>query len=91
MPLVITVLFVSFPIFGTKYGVLGVRLKFERQRLDSTMRAMTSGTSILNHTIKNEIGKIHMLADRIKYKAVTNVQREINKDIGMVIDSTEHM
>lgn len=91
MPLVITVLFVSFLIFGTKYGVLGVRLKFERQRLDSTMRAMTSGTSIINHTIKNEIGKIHMLADRIKYNAVANVQREINKDIDIVMDSTEHM
>ena len=91
MPLTITILFVSFVIFGIKYGVLGVKLKFEKDRLDSTMRAMTSGTVTLNHTIKSQIGKINMLADRIKYIAETNEQTEINKHIDAVLESTDHM
>jgi signal transduction histidine kinase len=48
------------------YGVLGVRLKFERDPLDRTMQAVSSGTSMLNHTIKNEIGKIAMSAENVK-------------------------
>ena len=83
--------FFMFIVFSFINGALGVKLKFERQRLDSTMRAMTSGTSILNHTIKNEIGKISILADRIKTIAVTNEQNDIDKYIDTIIGSTEHM
>lgn len=48
------------------YGVLGVRLKFERDPLDRTMQAVSSGTTMLNHTIKNEVGKIAMSTDNVK-------------------------
>jgi len=91
MPFVITVLLVSFILFGLKYGVLGVRLKFEKDRLDRTMRATTSGTSALNHTIKGQISTIKLVAERIKYIAVTNGQTEIDKQIDSVMDSTDHM
>ncbi len=36
------------------YGVLGVKLRFERDPLESAMKAVSSGTTLLNHTIKNE-------------------------------------
>ena len=48
------------------YGVLGVRLRFERDPLDRTMQAVSSGTSMLNHTIKNEIGKIALSTENVK-------------------------
>lgn len=63
------------------YGVLGVRLKFEHDPLDRTMQAVSSGTSMLNHTIKNEIGKIAMSTE--------NVKRLLPQDNGVAIEQLE--
>lgn len=63
------------------YGVLGVRLKFERDPLDRTMQAVSSGTSMLNHTIKNEVGKIAMSTE--------NVMRLLPQDNGVAIEQLE--
>lgn len=48
------------------YGVLGVRIKFEHDPLESTMQAVGAGTSLLNHTIKNEAGKIAISTENLK-------------------------
>ncbi|GIO96516.1 hypothetical protein J14TS5_16020 [Paenibacillus lautus] len=63
------------------YGVLGVRLKFERDPMDRTMQAVSSGTSMLNHTIKNEIGKIAMSTE--------NVKRLLPQDNGVAFEQLE--
>ncbi|MFP7176505.1 sensor histidine kinase [Priestia filamentosa] len=39
-------------------GVFGIKVKVEQQVLDKSMQIMSGGTSILNHTIKNEVSKI---------------------------------
>ncbi|MFC0213814.1 sensor histidine kinase [Paenibacillus chartarius] len=57
--------FIAFLYFAARYGLLGVRLRFEKQSLESTMRAVSMGTSFLNHTIKNEITKISMSTDNL--------------------------
>lgn len=91
MPFVITILLVTFLLLGIKYGVLGVRIKFEKDRLDGTMRAISYGTSILNHTIKNEVGKIRIVADQIRNLAASSHQEKIASDAAVVLDSTKHM
>lgn len=60
---VIGVVFVFFSIAIFRDNFLGLRLKVEKDRMESTMKAVVSGTSILNHTIKNEVMKITMSAD----------------------------
>ncbi|MBB3110295.1 signal transduction histidine kinase [Paenibacillus phyllosphaerae] len=40
------------------YGVLGVKLRIEHDPLETAMKSAASGTALLNHTIKNEAGKI---------------------------------
>lgn len=86
----IVIQFVIFMVFAAKYGVLGVKLKFEKLRIDSAMKAMTSGTSIINHTIKNEILKISMCAENVK--SGDNISRqEIVEDMQVILDSTKHM
>lgn len=91
MPFVIALVFVLFIILLTKEGLLGVKLRFEHDRRESAMRAVTSGALALNHTIKNEIGKIFILSDRIKYVAEKNKQEVIKKDVETILDSTDHM
>lgn len=91
MPFVIMILLVTFLLLGIKYGVLGVRLKFEKDRLDGTMRAISYGTSILNHTIKNEVGKIRIVADKIRRLASSSQHEKIADEAEVVLDSTKHM
>lgn len=57
-------LVVAVLIYTLKYGFLGIKFKIEREKLDSSMRALTMGVSILNHSIKNEIQKINYLTEK---------------------------
>ncbi|MCA0757342.1 HAMP domain-containing histidine kinase [Paenibacillus sp. N4] len=50
--------------YTIKHGFLGIKLRIERERLDYSMRALTMGVSILNHSIKNEIQKINYLTEK---------------------------
>ncbi|MBW7477621.1 HAMP domain-containing histidine kinase [Paenibacillus oenotherae] len=48
-------LFIGY-IFLT--GAFGIKIKVEQQVLDKSIQIISSGTAILNHTVKNEIEKI---------------------------------
>lgn len=85
----VAVLFFLFIIFIWKYGFLGVRLKFERYGIDDTMKAITTGTSLLNHTIKNEIMKINMCIENLRdYIMETDKTKDL---IGFLYESTDHL
>ena len=89
--IIIIAAFIAFFYFCINYEFLGIKLRFEKERLDNTIRAVTSGATILNHSFKNEIGKIHILADRIQYRAKLDNQIEIKNDAGLVLESADHM
>ncbi len=79
-------------VFMVRYGVL---VSFEKGRVDKAIRVMTSGTGILNHTIKNEVMKISLCADNIKYN-INDPGQElsrdlINQNLDIILNSTEHM
>jgi two-component system sporulation sensor kinase B len=52
--------------FLVRYGLLGLRITLERTTVDNTVKAMTSGTSLLNHAIKNELQVISAGLDTLK-------------------------
>lgn len=83
--------FVMFLTFAFAREALGVRLRFERQRLDTAMRAMTSGASFVNHTIKNEMGKIKVLANRAHSLAAVHDQKDIQRYVGSIQEAAEHL
>ena len=89
--LVILVQFIFFLVFAVKYGVLGVRLRVEQNRMTSTLRALTSGAAILNHTLKNELGKIQLLAYRIERVAEQKNVDSIKEDIRQLQDTSQHI
>ena len=85
--------FIIFVVASVRYGVMGVRLKLEKSCLDSAMKAMSSGTAILNHSIKNEVFKISLCMKNIMtalYKPEKDIE-EIEESIKIVMDSTEHL
>jgi signal transduction histidine kinase len=89
--LVVIVQFVLIVAISLKYGFLGVRLRVEKRRLDSTLRALTSGAQIINHTIKNEVGKISLYADRIESYADDTNQPGLKEDAAVLIQSSQHI
>ncbi|MDR6549317.1 HAMP domain-containing sensor histidine kinase [Paenibacillus qinlingensis] len=74
-----------------KYGFLGIRLLIERRKLDSTLRAITSGTAILNHAIKNDVGKMRLFLEKMKQHAVDTGQNELIQDIHVVMNASRHI
>jgi signal transduction histidine kinase len=73
------------------YGFLGVRVLIDRRRLDSTFRAVTSGTAILHHAIKNDVGKVRLFTDKIKAYAEETNQPELLEDIRVVQNASMHI
>ncbi|MBP1989100.1 sensor histidine kinase [Paenibacillus eucommiae] len=74
-----------------KYGFFGVRLLIEGRKLDSTLRAITSGTAILNHAIKNDIGKIRLFSEKMNHYAEQTNQPELIEDLKIIASASEHI
>lgn len=93
---VIVLQFGAFIFFAIKQGALGIKLTLEKNSMDRTMRALTSGTSILNHTIKNEVSKISMCMNNIEYSTLNadnseSAIEDVYENIRIVNDSTSYL
>lgn len=73
------------------YGFMGVRILIDRRRLDSTLRAVTSGTAILNHAIKNDVGKMKLFGEKIKSYAESTNQPELLADAETMLHTSRHI
>ncbi|OIK14228.1 hypothetical protein BIV60_12020 [Bacillus sp. MUM 116] len=92
IPYFIAYSFTLFLIFSLFNGVLGIKIRLESHILSQTMSAVSSGTDIINHTMKNEISKIKYLSDRIDRWVDNNGKDESMKDvIGKIVDVSNHM
>ncbi|WP_256757035.1 HAMP domain-containing sensor histidine kinase [Cohnella sp. WQ 127256] len=73
------------------YGFLGLRVFVDRRRLDSTLRAVTSGTAILHHAIKNDVGKMRLFTEKMQAYAEATNQSELAEDIRVVQNASSHI
>ncbi|MEK8128560.1 HAMP domain-containing sensor histidine kinase [Paenibacillus filicis] len=76
-----------------RYGFMGLQISIQNQKLDYTLRAITSGTSILNHAIKNDVGKIRLFGEKIKFDAadgLTNAE-ELTRDVEVIMKASQHI
>ncbi|MFC5447920.1 sensor histidine kinase [Paenibacillus aestuarii] len=87
--LAIVIPFFMYTLFT--YGILGIRLMIERRKLDSTLRAITSGTAILNHAIKNDVGKMRLFLEKMQQYAIETNQQELLQDLGVVMKASGHI
>ncbi|WP_345890039.1 sensor histidine kinase [Paenibacillus dendritiformis] len=72
------------------YGVLGVKLRFERDPLENTMKAVSSGAALLNHTIKNEIGKIAISSENLR-RALPEGDEPSRQHLEIISRAADHM
>lgn len=64
---IVIILFLMFLIFAFKYGVMGIKLRSERQNFLINLNAISQGTALFNHTLKNEVSKISISSSDIRY------------------------
>lgn len=67
----------------------GIKLRYEREARQNTMKAVTSGTAFLNHTIKNEMAKINFLVDQLKDHVP--LDKTSSECIDQALNSTNHV
>jgi signal transduction histidine kinase len=72
------------------YGVLGVKLKFEPDSQESRMKAVSTGATMLNHSIKNEIGKIAISAENVK-AALPAADKQTLEQMQIITNASRHM
>ncbi|NBI28886.1 sensor histidine kinase [Chengkuizengella marina] len=64
----------------------------KQQVFNKTMKAMDSGTSIINHTIKNEINKINFLINQLNEELRGKYNDEkMNETVHQIMSSSNHM
>lgn len=83
--------FAVFMISSITIGFMGVRINIQKQRLEYSLRAVTSGTAILNHAIKNDTGKIRLFSEKIRRYAEETNQPELLRDIETILRASQHM
>ncbi|MGC4377252.1 HAMP domain-containing sensor histidine kinase [Fictibacillus sp. Mic-4] len=88
--------FVSFAVLICligmfKYGFLGIQFFIEKRELDYSIHAITSGTAILNHAIKNDVGKMRLFGKKIERFAMETGQEELLEDIRVILSTSEHV
>lgn len=84
----------AFALFVTalfKSGFLGVQLFIERRQMDMTLRAITSGTTILNHAIKNDLAKIQLFCDKLMTNQQAEAQHEYVEDVQVIQKAAAHI
>lgn len=77
--------------YSIRNGFLGIKLRIERQRLDHSIRTLTMGVSILNHSIKNEIQKIDYLAEKCSTLIRSGQSAKATSTIEQVHTLTGHL
>jgi len=74
--------------FGS--GVLGLKVRVERDPLESAMKAVGAGTAMMNHAIKNEAAKISMSMDTIR-NSLRDADGEIKEQLDLIARSSDRM
>lgn len=77
--------------YSIRHGILGIKLRIEKQKLDASMATLSFGTSIINHTIKNEVQKIDYMLERAKVHLLQNDQTETVQSLEKIGYITEHL
>ncbi|WP_248925619.1 sensor histidine kinase [Paenibacillus hamazuiensis] len=78
-------------VSSLRYGFMGLQISIRNQKLDYTLRAITSGTAILNHAIKNDVGKIKLFTQKIKAEAAASGNASLSADIDVIMAASQHI
>jgi two-component system, sporulation sensor kinase B len=77
--------------YSIRYGILGIKLSLEKHRFNTSMSTLSSGTTIINHAIKNEIQKMDYMLERTRHQIHDENKAEAIRSLSKIGYVTEHM
>ncbi|MCD9024083.1 HAMP domain-containing histidine kinase [Cohnella sp. NL03-T5] len=83
--------FAFFIIAAIRFGVLGVRIRFEKQLHDQKIKGIASGAAMFNHAVKNRITNIDMLTGRVRELVKSERNEQIDEDIKRIMAETKQV
>lgn len=84
---------ISFLVFLKRAfldGAFGFKITYEGKPKAKVIKAVTSGTALLNHTLKNEVSKISISAENIKSSKYGN-ECEIKDSLQTISNAADHI
>lgn len=88
---VVWIAFAFFIIAAIRFGVLGVRIRFEKQLHDQKIKGIASGAAMFNHAVKNRITNIDLLTRRVKELVQAQSNGQIDEDIERILAETKQV
>lgn len=82
---------IVFVVAIFNYGFMGIQFIIHKRKMEFTFRTITSGTSMLNHAIKNDVGKMKLYCDKIKTYAEESDQTDLVSDVQVILSATKHI
>lgn len=90
VPIFFFVAYSLFIAYISISGAFGIKVKIEQQHiLDKSMKIMSEGTAILNHTIKNEVSKIKFFFNLAKNSIEKNDLNKAKSSIESVFSAIQ--
>jgi two-component system sporulation sensor kinase B len=83
--------FMLFVYFIIRNGLLGIRLRMERQQFDLSMEGLSSGTLKLTHALKNHISKMRIYALIIRKIADETGNSDLEVQSDRIMNNSSHM
>lgn len=71
------------------HGILGIKIQFERQKYNSSLKTVVSETALVNGMMKNEINKINEYAEKLK--TLPKINLNVKEYNNIIQESTNHI
>lgn len=89
--IVVWIGFAFFIFAAIRFGVLGVRIRFEKQLHDQKIKGIAYGAAMFNHAVKNRITNIDLLTGRVKELVNSQSNEQIDEDIERILAETKQV
>jgi Signal transduction histidine kinase len=80
-------IFLTILVAVVRSGFIGLKISFEHDSMDRSIKALNSGASLINHAIRNELQLINIAAENLKR---TNAP-ESARYIGIIENASHHL
>lgn len=89
--IVVWIGFAFFIFAAIRFGVLGVRIRLEKQLHDQKIKGIAYGAAMYNHAVKNRITNIDLLMGRVKEHVHSQDKEQIEEDIERILAETKQV
>jgi two-component system sporulation sensor kinase B len=83
--------FIVFMVLLIRFGMLGIRLRIERQQFDISREVFSIGSMKLFHALKNQIGNMNVQGHVIKNMASESANEHLDQRASKILNTASHM